>query len=129
MKPDGKQTKECWSEIWSKPGQHNRNAEWLNKLKEEIYVEKQEALKVSIDKVRKVLKRMPNWKVPGPDLVQGFWLKNLTSVHGRLTEQLEACLSSGNVPAWMTKGRTVLIIEDLKKVTMQKIIDPLLACQ
>ena len=72
-------------------------------------------MKVSIDKVRKVLKRMPNWKAPGPDLVQGFWLKNLTSMHDRLTEQLEVCLSSGNVPTWMTKGRTVLIIKDLKK--------------
>ena len=68
LKPDGEQTKKCWSEIWSKPSQHNRNAEWLNNLKEEISVEKQEPVKVSIDKVRKVLKRMPNWKAPGPDL-------------------------------------------------------------
>ena len=112
LKPDGEQTKKFWSEIWSKPSQHNRNAEWLNNLKEEISVEKQEPVKVSIDKVRKVLKRMPDWKAPGPDLVQGFWLKNRTSMHDRLTEQLEACLSSGNVPTWMTKGRTVLIIKD-----------------
>ena len=72
-------------------------------------------MKGLIDKVRKVLKRMPNWKAPGPDLVQGFWLKNLSSLHGRLTEQLEGCLSSGYVPTWMTKGPTVLIIKDLKK--------------
>ena len=27
--------------------------------------------------LRTVLKRMPNWKAPGPDGVQGFWLKIL----------------------------------------------------
>ena len=61
--------------LQDKTSQDNRNTEWLNKLKAEISVEKQEPVKVSIDKVRKVLKRMPNWKAPGPDLVQGFWLK------------------------------------------------------
>ena len=36
-------------------------------------------------------------------------------MHDRLIVQLETCLSSGVVPTWMTKGRTVLIIKDLRK--------------
>ena len=28
-----------------------------------------------------MLGRMPNWKSPGPHLVQGFWLNNFSSLH------------------------------------------------
>ena len=32
----------------------------------------------------RVMKKMPNWKAPGPDNVQGYWLKNLTPLHDNL---------------------------------------------
>ena len=40
--------------------------------------EKQEHLEISVEDIEKVLRKMPNWEVPGSDLVQGFWLNNLT---------------------------------------------------
>ena len=43
---------------------------------------------------------------------KGFWLKNFRSMHGRMLIQLNECLNKGNVPNWMTKGRTVLIMKD-----------------
>ena len=52
---------------------------------------------------------MPNWKLPGPDLVQGFWLKNFSSFHERLGLQLKACLDKGFVPSWLTRARTSLL--------------------
>ena len=55
---------------------------------------------------------MSNWKAPGPDLVQGYWRKNFTNMHDRIIEQLNECLDKGQVPQWMTKGRTVLIMKD-----------------
>ena len=54
---------------------------------------------------------MPNWKSPGPDLVQGFWLKNF-SLQERVGYQLNECLDSGFVPGWLTKGRTALLQKD-----------------
>ena len=57
---------------------------------------------------------MPNWKAPVPDGVQGFWLKNFTSMHTYLTQYLAHCLE-GDTPEWMTKGRTVLIQKDKSK--------------
>lgn len=113
--PDTEESKKFWSDIWSEPVQHNREAEWLKKLKEEIEVEQQEDIKIDIEKLRKVLMGIPNWKAPGPDMVQGFWIKNFTSIHARLVEQLSMCLECGQVPLWMTKGRTVLIMKDEKK--------------
>ena len=75
-------------------------------------MQEQENIELTADKMEKMLKKMANWKAPGPDLVQGFWLKNFRSMHGRMLIQLNECLNKGNVPNWMTKGRTVLIMKD-----------------
>ena len=54
-------------------------------------------------------------KAPGPDGVQGFWLKNFfTSLYKNLVQHLNACLE-GKTPRWMTKGRTVLIQKEKSK--------------
>ena len=44
-----------------------------------------------------------NWKSPSPDLVQGFGLKNFSSLHGRVRSQLKEFLDSDFVPSWLTK--------------------------
>ena len=58
---------------------------------------------------------MPNWKSPGPDLVQEFWLKKLSSLHERVRSQLKECLYSGFVPSCLTKGRNALLQKDKSK--------------
>ena len=58
---------------------------------------------------------MPNWKSPGPDLVQGLWLKNFSSLHESVRLQLKECLDSGFVPSWLTRGRTSLLQKDKSK--------------
>ena len=75
-------------------------------------MQEQENIKTTEEKVKTMLGKMPNWKTPGPDLAQGFWLKSFRSLHERLREQLNKCLNEGNVPDWMTKGRTVLIMKN-----------------
>ena len=58
---------------------------------------------------------MPNWKSPGPDLVQGFWLKNFSSLYERVRLQLKECLDSGLVPSRFTKRRMSLLQKDKTK--------------
>ena len=108
-------TIEFWKDIWSKPTWHNENAEWLHNLKEEIKLERENDVVITREMLEKVVNKMPNWKSPGPDLVQGFWLKRFTNLHERITLQLNECLREGKVPTWMTKGRTVLIVKDPQK--------------
>ena len=67
-------------------------------------------MKITAATVKKQVKKMASWK--SPDGLHGYWLKNFTTVHARLVEQLNECLQHRMVPTWMTKGRTVLIIED-----------------
>ena len=58
---------------------------------------------------------MANWKLPGPDLVQEFWLKNVSSLHGRVRSQLKECIYNGFVSSWLTKGRSALLQKDKGK--------------
>ena len=55
----------------------------------EVNVEKQEKIDITTESLKKILGRMPNWKSPGPDLVQEFWLKSFSSLHERVRSRLK----------------------------------------
>ena len=55
---------------------------------------KQEDVEISAEMIKKALVKLPNWKVPGPDAVQGFWIKNLTNLHSKLVDHLNECLGT-----------------------------------
>ena len=102
--PDAQEASEFWSKIWSIPGNFNENASWLPKVKERLSeIDKQEDIRISVENVKTALREMTNWKVPGPDCVQGYWFKRFSSLHSRLTEHLQTCIVVGDVPTWMTK--------------------------
>ena len=61
------------------------------------------------------MKKMTNWKTPGPDCVQGCWFKRFSSLHSRLVEHLQTCAAVGNVPTWMTNRKTTLVQKDPEK--------------
>ena len=97
---------EFWSGIWSKPANHNVDAEWLKKLEKDMkIIEKQDDIFLDSGKVRVQLRKVPNWKSPGPDGLQGYWLKNFTSCVDRIAKHLQDCLATYNVPQWMTRGK------------------------
>ena len=62
-------------------------------------LKKQEKKDITTGSLKKILGRKPNWKSPGQDLVQGFWLKNFSSLQERVRLQLKECLDSGFVPS------------------------------
>ena len=97
--PDAEESKNIWGDIWSKSVDHNRDAKWLKDLQSEVNVTKQEKVQITKESLKKILGRMPNWKSPGQDLVQGFWSKNFSSLHGRVRPQLNECLDSGFAPS------------------------------
>ena len=47
-----------------------------------------EKVGISQEIVKMQYRKMPNWKAPGKDGVQGYWLKNFASLHPRMTVQL-----------------------------------------
>ena len=71
--PDAQETSDFWSNIWSTPGNLNENASWLSKTKERLSeIDKQEDIRIIVENVKTAIRKMTNWKVPGPDCVQGY---------------------------------------------------------
>ena len=61
---------------------HKKDVKWSQDLRSEVNVKNQEKIDITIS-LKKILGRMPNRKSQGPDLVQGFWIKNFNSLHER----------------------------------------------
>ena len=57
-------------------------------VKGERNVSIQDNVEITKEEFIMQLRKMPNWKAPGLDRIQGFWLKRFTSQHQRLTEEL-----------------------------------------
>ena len=114
--PNAEESKEFWNEIWSGRKEHNKEAEWLRQLKKDLGNQQQQNIIITKDMVSKQCRRMPNWKAPGMDRVQGFWLKKLTSLHERIAEQLSLIVNGDvRMPRWLTLGRTILCLKDPNK--------------
>lgn len=114
--PDSNQSKEFWQNIWSQEKKHNGKAEWLNDITKECdKIERQNSIEIDEESLTAALRKTAAWKAPGPDGVQGYWLKSLTSLHPRIRNQLAYCLDRKSAPKWMTTGRTVLILKDPSK--------------
>ena len=94
---------------------HNKDAKWLQDLQSEVNVKKQERIDITTGSIKKILGTIPNWKSPGLGLVQGFWLKNFSSLHGMVRLQLKESLDSGFVPSWLTRGRASSLQKDKSK--------------
>ena len=115
--PEAEPTATFWKGIWEKDVKHNDEAEWIKEVDSEVerMSTKQNDLTITTEMLRKQSKKLSNWKSPGPDGVQGYWIKHLTTLHERLAALFNDGLSSGNVPNWLTKGKTVLIMKDKTK--------------
>ena len=85
-------------------------------------------MSIGINQVKGGIRKMTNWKAPGPDGVQGFWFKKFTSVHKSIVEGLQECLVIGEVPKWMTIVRTSLFMKDPAKGHVAEIADQLRVC-
>ena len=92
------------------------DAKWLQDLRSEVNVKKQKKIDITTGILKKILGKMPNWKSPGPDLFQGIWLKNFSSLGERVRLQLKECLDSWFASySWLTRGRTSVLQKDKSK--------------
>ena len=83
--PDKKETTAFWSNLWGKTKQHNENAEWMPGVEAKLQdIPQQDNQDITTALVKKAAKSMTSWKSPGKDKIQGYWIKNLSSLHERL---------------------------------------------
>ena len=59
--------------------------------------------------IKEQVKKIPNWKSPGPDGVQGYWLKKLTALYEHIAKQMDNTISNkGDIQKRMALGKMVL---------------------
>ena len=101
--PDAQEANAFWSGIWSEAGRHDADAEWLDKVRQRWpRVGKQGDLIVDVAKVKAGIRRLSNWKAPGPDDVTGFWFKIITALHNAMALGLDDCRRT------VVRGETIL---------------------
>ena len=55
---------------------------------------------ISAEKGTKQCRKMPNWKAPGKDGYQSYWIKSLSNLHERIAAQINKILiEDDNLPA------------------------------
>lgn len=117
--PDAEASTQFWKGIWEVEKRHNEGAAWLGEVRGLMRgVDEQENVTITTSDVVSGIRKMANWKAPGPDGVRGFWFKRFVSLHGGIAMCLQECLEKGEVPPWMVLGRTVLIQKDKSKRTV-----------
>ena len=66
QQPNAKETERFWTKIWQ-PKQHNEKAEWINHITRELeQLEEGPKAEIHTDLLRTTLKKVSNWKTPGP---------------------------------------------------------------
>ena len=133
--PNAEESRTFWSGIWSVEKKHNKEAKWLSDLKEEMVKLEQQNVVINEGKVKKQCSKMSNWKAPGHDSVQGFWIRKLDKMHERIATQLNEILErTKEIPSWMMYGRTVLFqthsvsMKNFRPITCLQFIWKLLLC-
>jgi hypothetical protein len=64
---------EFYKSIYGVVKQHNNEAAWIQDNKDQNKdIPQQPSLEISADDMQQNVKRMSNWKAPGPDQVQAF---------------------------------------------------------
>ena len=95
--------------IMKKKKKNEINAEWLRELRAEKDNMKQNDINITTEMIKEQVKKILNWKGPGPDGVRGSWLKKLTALHECKVKQMDNIISNRqDIPKRKTLGNTVL---------------------
>ena len=81
--PELSQLELFWKGIFEKNSDANLQAPWLLELQSQLACKSYSTETPVIDHhcFRSCLKRLRNWAAPGPDGVQGFWIKRFSALH------------------------------------------------
>ena len=72
------ESRELWSGLWSVDKKHRGDAPWMKDVDGDLArVEQQQEVTVQLDDVKAGIRKMANWKAPGPDGVRGFFFQKI----------------------------------------------------
>ena len=85
--PNSEDSIKCWSDIWSIRKEDNQHAEWLKNCRKQFEnVNSMKKVEIGQEIVKMQCRKISNWKASGKDVMQGYWLKNLTRTYSRVAK-------------------------------------------
>jgi hypothetical protein len=94
-------------EIYGKKFSHNEEACWIKDQCQRS--PSMEWSPICEKDFEEELRTTLNWKAPGRDQIQNFWLKQLSATHKHIAELFNKLIEEDFIPDWLTAGVTHLI--------------------
>ena len=79
-----------WKSLWGE-AQHNGRAEWIRK-EQKSKVNHMDWMPIKITEITSYLSKAHNWKSPGNDQIQNYWLKAFPATHRHITKNFNAII-------------------------------------
>ena len=107
--PDAEKSIKFQSELSESLVDYDRNVKWIMKVQKEFEcVTQQENINITKEDVFTHLRKMPNWKMPGPDGLHEFWMKKFTSLTWAMVKHLDDCIQQWMFPiGWQKVGQSL----------------------
>jgi len=87
-----------WRSLWGEEAQHNERAEWIRR-EQKRKVSYMGWMPIQITEITSYLSKAHNWKSPGSDQIQNYWLKAFPATHRHITKNFIAIIEElGNAP-------------------------------
>ena len=107
--PSMAETETYWKSLWGEEAQHNERAEWIRR-EQKRKVSYIDWMPIQITEITLYLSKTHNWKSPGNDQIQNYWLKAFPATYRHITKTFNAIIEElENAPDWLTTGITHLI--------------------
>lgn len=107
-RPDQADVLTFWQNLWSRPVTHEEGP-WMQAVEGACAsIMPMNAIRISEEDVTAAVRKAPNWKSPGPDGLQHYWLKGFWRSHATLARQFQRALDDGTLPNFLTTGVTHL---------------------
>jgi len=98
-----------WKSLWGEETQHNERAEWIRR-EQKRKISHMDWRPIQITEITSYLLKAHNWKSPGHDQIQNYWLKDFPATHKHITKNFNAIIEEPEkAPEWLTTGITYLI--------------------
>ena len=109
--PNENQLADFWKSLYGDSTEHNRNAEWIEETKQELAESPpMHEIVISEETIKNKLRITSNFKSPGPDKIQNFWMKQLSSLHPYYAQSFRRLINNEEqAPVWLTEGTTHLL--------------------
>ena len=80
-----------WKSLWGEEAQHNERAEWRRK-EEKRKIRYMDWRRIQNMEITFYLLKAHNWKSPGNDQIQNYWLKAFPATHRHIAKNFNAII-------------------------------------